>query len=165
MAHADKIPIIWNNKYGNISKTNTVKIRSRVYEATNMYRKITRSKKCNSKKNNIRNNIRATYAKSCRNNETNASCKVTKIKKYNDAKNNKNSIIPSYVKYSNSRKGIYIKKPYTNIHSKYINHGKRYRLQRCERYVYKKPVLRKADTHTHTHTHTHSQTYGQVYSQ
>jgi len=119
-----------------------------------MYRKITRSKKCSSKKNNIRNNIRATYAKSCRNNETNASRKVTKVKKYNDAKNTKNSIRPSYVKYSNSRKGIYIKKPYTNIHSKYINHGKRYRLQRCERYVYKKPVLRKADTHTHTHKHT-----------
>jgi len=123
-----------------------------------MYRKITRSKKCSIKKNNIRNNIRATYAKSCRNNETNASRKVTKVKKYNDAKNTKNSIRPSYVKYSNSRKGIYIKKPYTNIHSKYINHGKRYRLQRWERYVYKEPVLRKADTHTHTHTHTHKHT-------
>jgi hypothetical protein len=121
-----------------------------------MYRKITRSKKCSSKKNNIRNNIRATYAKSCINNVTNASCKVTKVMKNNDAKNNKNSIRPSYVKYS--RKGIYITKSYTNIHSKYINQGKRYRLQRCVRYIYMEPVLRQADSHTHTHTHTHKHT-------
>ena len=126
-----------------------------------MYHKIKRSKKCSSKKNNIRNNIRATYAKSCINNVTNAPCKVTKVMKNNDAKNNKNNIRPSYVKYN--RKGIYITKSYTDIHSKYINQGKRYRLQLFVRYIYMEPVLRQADSHTHTHTHT--QTYGQVYSQ
>ncbi len=34
----------------------------------------------------------------------------------------------------------------------YLEHGKKYRLHRCERYVYTKPVLRKADTRTHKHT-------------
>ncbi len=76
-----------------------------------MYRKIIRSKKCSDDINNIRDNIRTTYAKSGKNKVTNASCKVIRAKKYNDAKNTiRNTIRPAYAKYGNIRKGIYTKK-------------------------------------------------------
>jgi hypothetical protein len=79
--------------------------------------------------------------------------KVIRSKKCSDAKNNiRDNIRTAYVKYGNIRKSKYTKTPYSNIRSMYLEHGNKYRLHRCERYVYKKPVLRKADTHTHTHT-------------
>jgi hypothetical protein len=57
-----------------------------------------------------------------------------------------------YVKYGNSRKGNYIKKPYSNIRSRYLEQGKRFRLHRCGRCVYTEPVLREEDTRTHKRT-------------
>jgi hypothetical protein len=118
-----------------------------------MYRKKIRSKKCSDTKNNIRNNIRKTYGKYGKYKVTNASRKVISSKIYKAAKNTiRNNIRPAYVKYSNIRKSKYTKTPYSNIRSMYIEHGKKYRLHRCERYVYTKPVLRKADTRTHKHT-------------
>jgi hypothetical protein len=117
VAHADKIPIMWNTKYVSRYKTNTVKIRSKVYKVTNVFRNVIRSKKCSDAKNTIRGNIRT-----------------------------------AYVKYDNSRKSKYIKTPYSNIRSMYLEQGKRYRLHRCEMYVYTEPVLRKANTHTHKRT-------------
>jgi hypothetical protein len=118
-----------------------------------MYRKAIRSKKCSDAKNNIRDNIRTAYGKYGKNKVTNASRKVIRSKKCNEAKNNiRDNIRTAYVKYGNIRKSKYTKTPYSNIRSMYLEHGKKYRLHRCERYVYIKPVLRKADTHTHKRT-------------
>ncbi len=92
---------MWNTKYVSRYKTNTVKIRSKVYKVTNVFCNVIRSKICSDAKNTIRGNIRT-----------------------------------AYVKYGNSRKSKYIKTPYSNIRSMYLEQGKRYRLHRCEMYVY-----------------------------
>jgi hypothetical protein len=79
--------------------------------------------------------------------------KVIRSKKCSDDKNTiRDNIRTAYVKYGNIRKSKYIRTSYSNIRSMYLEHGKIYRPHRCERYVYTKPVLRKADTHTHKRT-------------
>jgi hypothetical protein len=55
---------MWNTKYVSRYKTNTVKIRSKVYKLTNVFRNVTRSHICSEVRNSCtRGNIRTLYVK------------------------------------------------------------------------------------------------------
>ena len=63
-ANADKILRLWNTKCVNRYKSNTVKIRSKVYKVTHVYRKVIRSHICSEVRNNCtRSKISKLYVK------------------------------------------------------------------------------------------------------